>query len=632
LLSVLVAASLEMLQLGNFATAQAAGSAILIDTGSTSSYTDSLGRVWSADTDFVGGNTALHGPLPISGTSDPALYRTERWGLTGYRIPVPNGQYVVILHFAEMYTAITSAGQRVFGVSVEGTSLGNLDVFALAGGADRALSVKTVASVTNGEVDISFRQVIQNPMIDAIEVLPDLSTYSATSTRLQTCAGSLQTLINAAAPGSVLKLPACIFRESVTINKPITLDGQNQTEVRGSDVWTGWSPSGAYWTSSLVLPNLGTDSAGAAYTNQFRAYNLEQVFLDGTPLTHVPSNPGISQFALDSTRHVLLGTNPAGHLVEVTTRKNWVITNANYVTLTNLAFRHAATASLEHAIGNDDHANFVVSNSTMSDAHGGMLSFGGGAMSSKAVNNRLMRAGDVAIGGYLSGGALIQGNTLTQNGYGGWDWNWQAGAIKMVSATNLTLDSNVAWGNNGPGLWCDIGCQTVTISNNKSHDNTGPGIQFEISTGARIYGNAVWNAQFGQPGIFISNSGSAEVYDNYVYNSAPGIFVYDANRPDSAPVTNNNIHNNFVIMTADGQLGLGYGDYGTGVIALPSSNNTGLNNAFWYPVPESGQQRFEYGSRTFGSIAGFRATAGGAGSTYMSDTQESQVLITAGIH
>jgi parallel beta-helix repeat protein len=171
----------------------------------------------------------------------------------------------------------------------------------------------------------------------------------------------------------------------------------------------------------------------------------------------------------------------------------------------------------------------------------------------------------------------------------------------------------------------------VTISNNKLHDNTAPGIQFEISTGARIYGNSVWNTRVGYSGIYVSNSGSAEVYSNTVYNSAPGIFVYDDYRSDSPPVTNNSLHDNVVAMTADGQIALGFGDYGTGEVASPSSNNTGLSNAFWYPAPESGQQRFRYGSSTFGSIAAFSATAGGAGSTYLSDAQESSMLANAGI-
>jgi parallel beta-helix repeat protein len=201
----------------------------------------------------------------------------------------------------------------------------------------------------------------------------------------------------------------------------------------------------------------------------------------------------------------------------------------------------------------------------------------------------------------------------------------------MVTATNLTMDANTAWGNNGPALWCDINCQGVTISNNKLHDNTAPGIQFEISTGARIFGNSVWNTPVGRSGIYISNSGGAEVYSNRVYNSAPGVYVYDDYRSDSPAVTNNSVHDNFVIMTADGQLALGFGDYGTGTVASPSSNNTGLNNAFWYPVPESGQQRFRYGSSLFSSIGAFSATAGGAGSTYLSAAQKDQVLADAGI-
>ena len=35
------------------------------------------------------------------------------------------------------------------------------------------------------------------------------------------CSTSLQPLVNASAPGAVVTVPACIYRETVTINKPL---------------------------------------------------------------------------------------------------------------------------------------------------------------------------------------------------------------------------------------------------------------------------------------------------------------------------------------------------------------------------------------------------------------------------
>src|SRR5258708_25965533 len=44
-------------------------------------YTDSASHLWSADTQFLGGyGYAVTAAVPITGTSDAALYQTERYG------------------------------------------------------------------------------------------------------------------------------------------------------------------------------------------------------------------------------------------------------------------------------------------------------------------------------------------------------------------------------------------------------------------------------------------------------------------------------------------------------------------------------------------------------------------------
>src|SRR4051794_11884862 len=49
------------------------------------------------------------------------------------------------------------------------------------------------------------------------------------------CSKSLQSLIDAAPAGTVVDVPACIYHETVTINKPVTLDGHGTAQIRGSD-------------------------------------------------------------------------------------------------------------------------------------------------------------------------------------------------------------------------------------------------------------------------------------------------------------------------------------------------------------------------------------------------------------
>jgi chemotaxis protein histidine kinase CheA len=66
------------------APALAAGT-IRIDAGSADAYTNSAGEVWLADQGFVDGETIERdSDMQIANTQDPALYRTEHYGMTEF--------------------------------------------------------------------------------------------------------------------------------------------------------------------------------------------------------------------------------------------------------------------------------------------------------------------------------------------------------------------------------------------------------------------------------------------------------------------------------------------------------------------------------------------------------------------
>ncbi len=143
---------------------------ILIDTGSTADVVDAQGRKWTADTGFTGGGVVDRGAIEIAGTANDRLYQTERWGMTGYSLPIASGVYTVKLHFAETYA--TAAGSRIFSVDVEGQKLTDIDVFAAVGA--RTAMVRSVPNVvvTDGKLDIGFTAKAGAAVINAIEVEP----------------------------------------------------------------------------------------------------------------------------------------------------------------------------------------------------------------------------------------------------------------------------------------------------------------------------------------------------------------------------------------------------------------------------------------------------------------------------
>lgn len=142
-------------------------------------YTDSMGRVWQADTHFTGG-VASQITAAMTGTADPTLYQTARRNdpaapTVKYNFPMTNGTYHVNLYFAETYSSLLHAGGRVFNVKIQGNLVfQNLDIFAEAG-ADAPLIKGADVTVSNGALTLEFDDVVERAKVMAIEILPGAS-------------------------------------------------------------------------------------------------------------------------------------------------------------------------------------------------------------------------------------------------------------------------------------------------------------------------------------------------------------------------------------------------------------------------------------------------------------------------
>ena len=147
---------------------------IRIDAGASAAFTDPDGNVWLADQGFDGGDdTERASDLAVANTDNPGIYRTEHFGMNSFSCKLPNGRYMVKLHFAETYDDVTAAGGRVFSFNVNGQEFNNFDVFAKAGGGNRAYVESVVVNVTEGKLTITFTKNVQNPEINGIEIIPD---------------------------------------------------------------------------------------------------------------------------------------------------------------------------------------------------------------------------------------------------------------------------------------------------------------------------------------------------------------------------------------------------------------------------------------------------------------------------
>ena len=126
-------------------------------------------------------NTHWGGPAPaVSGTEEPGLFRSEHYSMSTFTCKVPNGKYIAKLYFAETYSGIGGPGDRVFSFDVMGHEFKDFDIWIKAGGPNRAYVETVPVKVTNGEFRIDFTPQIENPAINAIEIIPQTGTSGST--------------------------------------------------------------------------------------------------------------------------------------------------------------------------------------------------------------------------------------------------------------------------------------------------------------------------------------------------------------------------------------------------------------------------------------------------------------------
>src|SRR4051794_12706220 len=65
-----------------------------IKAGSDAVITDKNGIKWEVDTNYANGGSVIDRPaLEVTGTDNPAIYKSERYSMEDFHIPVPNGKY-----------------------------------------------------------------------------------------------------------------------------------------------------------------------------------------------------------------------------------------------------------------------------------------------------------------------------------------------------------------------------------------------------------------------------------------------------------------------------------------------------------------------------------------------------------
>lgn len=301
-----------------------------------------------------------------------------------------------------------------------------------------------------------------------------------------TCTDSLQALIDQTAPGgTVMPRIDCIYREEVVIGSSITLNGQGEAEIRGSDIWPEWVSMDGVWVSTYVVPWFETEGT-CDEESDGRCLWPEQVFLNGVALRQVGTGdmPGPGQFSLNDVRNIVLADDPTEATVEVTTRTRWIDVAANGVSVTGFVMKHAAADAQVGAIRIVNVANWSVEGSSLSDSHGLIVSFSK-SPNGQLLNNELFNAGQLGFGG-VSDYLIVQGNSVHHNNTEEFSSHWESGGGKITNSADVLVDGNVFYLNNGPSIWCDIDCISAVISNNTVHHNREVGIFLRYRMAQRL--------------------------------------------------------------------------------------------------------------------------------------------------
>jgi hypothetical protein len=135
-----------------------------------------------SDTNFSGGSTITRtNTIDLSGVTNPApaaVYQSQRFGNFTYTFSgyASGSLQTLRLHFAD--THWTTANQRLFNVSINGTQvLSSFDVIGTAGAGNKALiEAFTMPATSSGTYVLMFTTVKDASTISGIEILPAVTS------------------------------------------------------------------------------------------------------------------------------------------------------------------------------------------------------------------------------------------------------------------------------------------------------------------------------------------------------------------------------------------------------------------------------------------------------------------------
>ena len=367
-----------------------------------------------------------------------------------------------------------------------------------------------------------------------------------------TLASPVRTITKAVAlvpSGGTVVVRAGVYRESVTIAKPMTLQAYPNEAVwlDGTQPVSGWVADGAAWRRdnwTVRFDSSPTYVQGAPdFTQPYwqfinpsfpMAAHPDQVFIDGKSLRQVGSRAQLTAgtFFLDAgTSKLYLGSDPAGHAVEASTQIRALWVRSADVRVRGIGVRRFSPSVFHMGCVTVEQPRFTLENVIIEDsATIGISVLNSGA---KLTAVTLRRSGMLGMHGRFADNLQLTRVLATQNNVESFNIAPSAGGVKLAQTRGVSARDSSFSGNFAHGFWEDMSDYNSTFVNSRFDDNLGSGLFLEISAKATIIDNTfLRNGEFGMK---INNTSNVNIWNNTLVGNGRAINLVQDGRRNTNP-------------------------------------------------------------------------------------------------
>jgi hypothetical protein len=452
--------------------------------------------------------------------------------------------------------------------------------------------------------------------------------------------------------------------------------------ITGADKWTNFTASGnGNYVSNDTVPGM----VEPQYTNDPVNTNLcdtsrdpdrtckqvEQVFSDDEWIEQLPdgSDPGAGEFSMDGSRHIVLGFDPSGHNVEVTTRQD------------GFDFGSGTSGSVIDGNGTSKITRVATSTAGANTPGGARVESGAALMNNgSSVTYKDIEVSWTSGQGARCGGANCQINGLYahHNGVFGisshagtdfdvtnshfayncagadggmadveYDSDFECAGLKVTGvASNQRSFTNSEYDHNGnANWWADVSADNLVFSGNRVHHGGDKGLFIEISNNIKVDNNVIWENGWKEPvtttfvnaGVYNSDCGNVDVTNNILaWNENSFGYLGDGRNSDN---TGNSVTGNVMIMGKASNGGTYTGSDKRQLVTwnrqsdnLGSGDLANSNRYYYGGQQNTGTVKFQFNTTGYASLTAFQGTQGdGSGSAWIGWSEAQNALTADGV-